>query len=265
MGRFFTNDRIVLGVVLLNAIIIFLIGQFGFSNQYFGLLSFLDLLFTTFFLLELLFKLKLNGFRAYWQSNWNKLDFILIVLSLPTLIEWFVDLRSFDVSFLLVFRVLRVFKTLRFVQFIPNIGHLVNGIRRALKASIFVGIAFMALIFIIGILSHYLFRGFEITAFKSPLISIYSIFKIFTVEGWYEIPESLGDGKNRWLQFLIHIYFIAVVLCGGIFGLSIVNSIFVDTMISDNNDGLENRVDHLDKKLDIIIQKLTDNEAGENS
>lgn len=87
------------------------------------------------------------------------------------------------------------------------------------------------------------------------MISFYTIFKTFTVEGWYEIPEKLALGLSISSTFLTYVYFIFVVFSGGIFGLSIVNSIFVDAMVSDNNDELEKKIDLLDKKLDILITK----------
>jgi len=61
------------------------------------------------------------------------------------------------------------------------------------------------------------------------------------------------------------LYFIFVVLTGGIFGLSLVNSIFVDSMVSDNNDELEKKIDSLDSKIIKILTKINNNETGNNS
>jgi len=51
------------------------------------------------------------------------------------------------------------------------------------------------------------------------------------------------------------VYFIFVVISGGIFGLSLVNSIFVDAMVSDNNDELEKKIELIDKKIDKLLNK----------
>lgn len=45
------------------------------------------------------------------------------------------------------------------------------------------------------------------------------------------------------------------MITGGIFGLSLVNSIFVDAMVSDNNDELIEKVNELDKKIEKLINK----------
>jgi len=97
------------------------------------------------------------------------------------------------------------------------------------------------------------------------LISLYSTFKIFTVEGWFEIPEQIVENYSKSASFFTYLYFIFVVLSGGIFGLSLVNSIFVDSMVSDNNDELEKKIDNLDSKIIEILTKIKDNETGNNS
>ena len=43
-----------------------------------------------------------------------------------------------------------------------------------------------------------------------------------------------------------------IVLCS-IIGLSLVNSIFVDAMVSDNNDELERQVKELNEKIDKLL------------
>lgn len=43
---------------------------------------------------------------------------------------------------------------------------------------------------------------------------------------------------------------------GGIIGLSLVNSVFVDAMVSDNNDELNKEVERLHKKIDVLTEKI---------
>lgn len=60
----------------------------------------------------------------------------------------------------------------------------------------------------------------------------------------------------------MRIYFVVILIAGGIIGLSLVNSIFVDAMVSDNNDDLEREVKKLNQKIDILtdeIRQLKDN------
>jgi voltage-gated sodium channel len=261
--RLFLNEKFILGLIILNTIIIF-IGGYAFTQDDRFIISIADNLITSLFIIELFIKLKSFGAKQYFSSNWNKLDFLLIVISVPALITFIFNLSMLDVSFLLVFRVLRVFKAFRFLKFIPNVNELVAGIQRALKTSVFVLIGFVTYIFIVGILSFYLFNGSGSEYFESPMIALYSTFKIFTVEGWYEIPEQIIIYYSTTSAFFIYLYFIIVVLTGGIFGLSLVNSIFVDSMVSDNNDELEKKIDNLDIKVTELLNKIKDDETREN-
>jgi len=54
---------------------------------------------------------------------------------------------------------------------------------------------------------------------------------------------------------LINLYFIVILLSGGIFGLSLINAIFVDAMVSDNNDVLEKKVDELTEKINQLLEQ----------
>lgn len=43
---------------------------------------------------------------------------------------------------------------------------------------------------------------------------------------------------------------------GGIIGMYFINSIFVDAMVSDNNDEVEAKLDELNKKIDKLTEEL---------
>jgi voltage-gated sodium channel len=256
----FLNDKFILALILLNSVILFIRAYIPAENDKLTM-DLIDHAITFFFIVELTVKISEFGFKTYLHSGWNKLDFLLILLSIPALLTFIFNLNLADFSFLLVFRILRVFKAFRFLKFIPNINELVLGVQRALKASVFVFLGFAIYIFIIGVLSFYLFQSSGSEYFSNPLVSLYSTFKIFTVEGWFEIPEQIITGFSKPAIFFTYLYFIFVVLTGGIFGLSIVNSIFVDAMVSDNNDELEKKIDDLNSKITEVLTKINNHET----
>lgn len=264
LKRLFLNDKFILILILLNSFVLFIEGYTR-DLDYYKYVSISDNLFTLLFIVELIVKVGELGFKFYLKSSWNKLDFILIILSIPSFVTFAFGLDFLDFSFLLVFRILRIFKTFRFFKFIPEMGDLINGIQRAFKASIFIFIGFTIYIFIIGILSFYLFHNSGLEAFGNPLMSLYSTFKIFTLEGWSEISDKLVKCYSESYSFLIYCYFIFVVLTGGIFGMSIVNSIFVDAMVSDNNDELEKKIDNLNLLVSELLTKTQNNETRKNT
>ncbi|MFW5895381.1 MAG: ion transporter [archaeon] len=248
MKNLFLSNKFILWIIILNAITIFLQG-FEMEPQYLSLIRIADNLFTVIFLFEMVVKIGEFGFIGYWKSNWNKFDAILIILATPSLVLWMLNVDNLDLHFLLVFRIARVFKFFRFIKFIPNVDKLIKGINQALKASVIVIIGFFIYNFVVSIITCFLYQNLAPDYFGDPIRAFYSIFKIFTVEGWYEIPDLVAEKTNVVVAFLTKVYFIVILLTGGIFGLSLVNSIFVDAMVSDNNEELEQKVDHLSTEI----------------
>lgn len=246
---FFTADRPVLAAIALNAVVLFLL---AFDELAFDpILEALDYTFTTYFVLEAAMKIRVAGLRGYFRERWNRFDFAVVVLSLPSYVVLFLDLP--DLSFLLLLRLARVMKFFRFIRFVPNMPELVAGARRAIQASAFVVLAFFIFNFVVALVSCHLFHNEAPDHFGNPVVSFYSIFKVFTVEGWYEIPDAITENSSATFAFFTRAYFMVIVVSGGIFGLSLVNAIFVDEMLRNENDLLERRLDELHEKIDAIL------------
>ncbi len=250
----FLNDTFILIIILINTVTIFSEGFHKLPHIVFQLIYFTDSFITFIFILEAIIKIHHYGWKSYISSNWNKLDFTLVLLSLPSFILIFnTDIHA-DLSFLLVLRISRVFKFLRFFKFIPGISELAKGVQRAARTSVVVLLGFLVYNLIISVLSCSLFSEISPEYFGDPATSFYSTFRIFTVEGWYEIPEKMINKDMTGIHVLaIKSYFIFILITGGIFGLSLVNSIFVDAMVSDNNDLLEAKIDRLNAKIDRLL------------
>lgn len=259
--RLFLNDRFILLLIIFNSFTIFGEGFEEFGKNVLYYITLVDSLITILFLLEAIVKIKHFGWKTYITSAWNKLDFILVLLSLPSIILLALHSQSHGLSFLLIFRVFRVFKFFRLFKFIPGIEALIKGVQRALKASVFALFGFFLLNFIISILSCYLFKDLSPKHFGDPIRSMYSTFKVFTIEGWYEIPDKIAQSSTNFNAFAIKLYFVLVLIIGGILGLSLVNSIFVDSMVMDNNDDLERKIDLLNEKVELLIDQRNEKVA----
>lgn len=252
--RPFLREQVIINMIILNSIVLFLLGFPSLRNSL--ILERIDHLFTIYFILEALFKIKVYQWKSYIKNGWNRFDFFLVVVSIPSLFE--LSHIFPDISILLVFRLLRLLRILRFLRFIPNIKTMIAGIQRAFRASMFVLIVLIIYNVLLAVLSNFLFASYAPEYFEDPFISLFSIFQIFTVEGWHEITLSLAAAVegNAWLVGFVRVYFTLIVLTGGIFGFSIVNAIFVDEMVRDNNDDLEDKVEQLDRKLDKLLKEI---------
>lgn len=258
--RFFLNDKNILALILINAIIIFLQGfpPTEINQEYLHLCLLIDDILSIVFLIEVLIKSRHYGWKEYIKSDWNKLDVFLVALSVPPLMLYFFSVNNVQVGFLLIFRVFRVFKFFRFVKFFPDMDHIIRSVRLAINASFSVLAGFILLVFIISIMSCYFYQNLAPQYFGNPVLSFYSIFKIFTVEGWNTIPDEICKNPNvsYTTAFFTKTYFVVLLFLGGIYGLSIVNSIFVDAMVSDNNEELEEHVNKIEDEMKNLHRKL---------
>ncbi len=242
---FFTNDRIMLALVVVNTITIFVGGYFDASRLFIWIDSFFTLLFLT----EVIVKVNVYGWKDYWGDRWNKFDFIITVVAIPSLLNLFIE-TGFATNILLSLRALRVFKSFRLLKFIPNISGLLKGIGVAIKTSFIVCVAFAVLLLIISILSTTIYGKITPDLFGDPGLSLFTIFRLFTGDGWSEIPMAIAENSSELIGRLSRVLFAVLFFTGGILGLSLVNSIFVDALAGDNNEEVLRRIDELEKKID---------------
>lgn len=101
-----------------------------------------------------------------------------------------------------------------------------------------------------------LFKDVAPEYFATPLDAIYSTFRIFTGEGWNEIPDTVADGIHSGVAHIIRLYFCLILVLGCIIGMSLLNSIFVDAMVSDNNDDVKDKLNDIEAAIAEIKEKL---------
>lgn len=248
------NERFILVVILINSVLIYAQVS-GYENYFMGIL---DTICTFIFLFEMIVKHKEYGVKGYWSDGWNRLDGSLVILSLPSVAALFVPNDMADLSFLMIFRLLRVLRFFRVLHFFPNFTKVIEGFKRAMRESYAILLSFLVIIIIFGLLNCSLFRDADPMHFGTPLRSIYAVFQICTVEGWYEIPNAIAEyyGITTMEAEFVRLYFCFQLILGGIIGMSFINSIFVDAMVQDNNDEVSQKIDELQKTLDEIKRKL---------
>ena len=255
------RESVVLSVICCNGIMLFL-DLFPEIHDLIGRkIYWFDLVFLTYFFAEILIKIHHFGsFRKYVSDPWNLFDFIIVALSAPALFSIFFPLGTENASIITILRLMRILRLIRPLRLVPDGDKIWRGIFRALRASVGVLLILVFLNMILSMVATLLFGALpEAKAyFGNPFYSMYSLMKIFTVEGWYEIPERLAEqGASQGYILGLRIYVAFVVLICGIFGLSIANAVFVDTLVADNADDLEKKVDQLHEELRDFRAEIT--------
>lgn len=270
------KERNLFGITLLNVVIIYF-HSFSYFSDYFFYFDLADASITLFFLCEIIYKISNNydkglkaKFKYYWKhDHWNKLDFISVVLALPSLSVLFMqyDLELF--AGFTVLRSLRIFKFIRVIEFIPNGKRIGPQLVKALKAVMFIIFAFIIYSTVISLISVSLFKAFAPKYFANAFMSFFTIFKIFSGDGFSDVVDLItANNSNIYFIYFTKFYFVFIVFTGSILGLSLINSIFIDQMTHANDDHnvderrefsqLKSELEDLKKQNQEIIQLLND-------
>ena len=83
---------------------------------------------------------------------------------------------------------------------------------------------------------------------------------MFTIEGWYDIPNAIADNTSPLIGTISKIVFCLIVLIGGMFGMSFVTSSFTDELAVDNNDNVMKELQELKEMIKKQNEKFGDND-----
>lgn len=250
--RLFLSERSILVAVSLNALVIFVLSFPSYSDNFW--LRLLDELFILFFVVEVILKMRYLSVRTYFSNPWNRFDFTVVVASLPSLLVTVLPIPNTSIA--IIFRLFRLVRMVRLLRFVPNIDHLAKGLARAFRSSIFVFLSLLGLNIFLSLFTCHIYHEVVPEYFGDPLISSYTIFQLFTVEGWNDIPALIAQRSDPLYAGLTRFYFVIVVLLGGIFGMSLANAVFVDEMTIDNNMALEKKIDNLNNTVTELKKML---------
>lgn len=250
--RIFLNDRTINIIILLNISTI-ICEEYGYYPLW---IEIIDNVTIFFFIFEMIAKQTKYGFANYWRSGWNRLDGSLVVISLPSIgALFFPSIFLSNASFILSLRILRVFRFFRLTHFFPNFSVILTNFKKAMRdASAVILIAFLMMV-MFALICCSLFNEVAPEFFCNPGESLYSIFRLFTIEGWYEIPDTVAASYSPAISGLIRLFFAFILILGGIICMSLINSIFVDAMVSDNNDEMMEKIDRLENKIDAMLKE----------
>ena len=251
------REAVVISVIILNTVALILDGFPEIHAEYGHLLHNFDYICMLYYVFEVVVKSSFDGFSGYWSSAWNRFDFIIVLLGAPLLLDPFVPGQFQGVEVVLLLRMGRFLRFFRMLRFIPNAGQIWRGVIRSLKASVGVFLVLFLLNLILAMGANLLFKEYSSAYFGDPYVAFYSMFKVFTIEGWFEIPDELADqGLSDWRLFLIRFYFAFSVVTGGLLGFSLANAVFVDEMTADNNDQLEQMVTEMREEIAAYKQEI---------
>ncbi len=107
-----TVDNFIMSIIVLNLLTMAM--NFEAQSQLYELvLDWINIIFTGIFILEAIFKLLALGFTRYFQNNWNRFDFFVVVASIVDMSVTYSSSGGNNSQFLKSFQIIRVLRVLR--------------------------------------------------------------------------------------------------------------------------------------------------------
>jgi voltage-gated sodium channel len=218
----------------------------------------LDYAVTLFFVLEISIRMAAEErFRDFFKKGWNIFDFVIVVVSLIPL-----D----DSEYALIARMLRLFRVMRLISFIPELRVLVSALITAMPRMGYVALLMFIIFYIYAVIGNLLFSNINPQLWGDLGISLLTLFRVATFEDWTDVMyEAMTVYGLSWIYFISFIFFSAFVF------LNMMIGIVVDVLDEEHKKmeaekqgeeievqqqfekRVESEISELHKKLDLLI------------
>jgi voltage-gated sodium channel len=238
--------RIVVILIVVNAIIVGLDTYPQIHAAYGNILSLADHIILYVFSLELILRfLGSNPPVAFFLSGWNLFDLVIVGVSFLPSSEFFTVARLF-----------RILRALRTVSVLPDLQKVVTALLRSLPSLGHILILLALLMYVYAAIGTSLFGEIAPKYFGSLHQSVLTLFSVITLEGWITVmDEVLPQMPGAWIYFVSFILFATFVAMNFFVGVIVNNLQAVE--IEERDDIAEIR-----KALARVEAQLQSSQAG---
>lgn len=204
-------ELFVIGIIIFSSVLIG-VKTYEVTGWSMTILWGLDYAVTIFFLFEILLRMAAEQkFLNFFKKGWNVFDFIIVVISLIPL-----D----NSEYALIARMLRLFRVMRLISFIPELRVLVTALLSALPRMGYVALLMFIIFYIYAVIGNILFENINPVLWGDLGISLLTLFRVATFEDWTDVMyETMTVYGLSWIYFLTFIFFSAFVFLNMMIGI----------------------------------------------
>jgi len=243
-ARWFQNAITV--VILLAGVLVGVETYQGFAARHHVVIGILDWIIIAIFVAEVVLKMGAHGRRPwrYFLDPWNVFDFLIVAACfLPV-----------DAQYVMVLRLARLLRVLKLVRALPKLQVLVGALLRSIPSMAYVSLLLLLLFYVYAVAGTFMFSANDPVHFSSLPISMESLFRVVTLEGWTELLyinqygcDAYGYSGSEHLctapeafPYGSPIYFISLVMLGTMIVLNLFIGVIMAGMESarEETEGL---------------------------
>lgn len=221
-------------LIFLSAVIIGLETYPGIASQHRSLLTFLDKLIISCFVLEIGLKILSNGKNPwlYFSDPWNVFDFLVVAVCL---------IPAVDTHFFAVFRILRVLRILRMITFFPKLRLLIGTLLKSVPSMGYIFILITILFYVYAIVGVFIFGASDPMHFGDLHHALVTLFKVLTLEGWTGIMSAhiygpVSNGNMQIVSIWPFLYFASFILIGAMIIMNLFIGVIMNSMQESQNE-----------------------------
>lgn len=235
-------QTLIIFVILAAGVIVGLETYSSLMQTHGELLHILDHIVLYIFVLEILLKVIGKGSKPweFFYDGWNVFDFIIVAVC-------FMPIGGAYVAVLRLARILRVF---RLVSALPKLQVLVGALLKSIPSMSYVGILLFLLFYIYAVIGTFMFGQNDPVHFGSLQVSMMTLFKTITLEGWIDFMNIQVYGSNviGYEQFpdiarvpsshpiAAPVYFLSFILLGTMIMLNLFIGVIISGMEETNKE-----------------------------
>lgn len=236
-------NRLILSLILINAVLLGLETSADLMAQYGALLHGADKLLLTVFVLELL--LRIFAYRgAFFKDAWNLFDFAVVAIALIPASGPLAVLRS-----------LRVLRVLRVLSMVPSMKRVVSALLGSLPGLASIAMVLLLIYYVFAVIATKVFGAAFPEWFGNIGRSFYTLFQVMTLESW-----SMGISRPVMETYpLAWMFFVPFILVATFTMLNLFIAIIVNTMqtFSEEEQAAEREQD---KQHEALEQRMLHDE-----
>jgi voltage-gated sodium channel len=228
----------VIVVIILSSLLIG-VKTYDISPNYLFILQILDSSVTVFFLTEICLRfISTENKKRFLHNAWNVFDTFIVVVSLIPIDQS---------EYVLLARLVRIFRALRLISAIPELRLLISALMKALPSMGYVLLLMFILFYIYAAVGSFIFDVINPELWGDVAISMLTLFRVVTFEDWTDVMyETMEIYRWSWLYFLSFIFFNAFVF------LNMMIGIVIEKMQQESNgdNDISQRLARIEEKLD---------------